>query len=308
MKGLSKLFTKSKLFCCEIEKKKEGFDGWLKCQKCREMLYRKDVQDNLNCCPKCFFHYPMTAKERIELLSDQGSFVELFTDIKPCDPLQFVDTEPYTDRIVRAQKKLQREDGFYAGTCLVFERKVALGVMDFGFMGGSMGSVVGEKIARLVEHAIEKKLPVIIVSASGGARMQESCLSLMQMAKTSAALARLEACSLPYISVATHPTTGGVTASFATLGDVIIAEPQALIGFAGPRVVEQTIRQKLPPEAQKSEFLIEKGMIDMICQRKDLKRKIAFFLDVFSQKDKVKDQKPLSSDTIHSLLHIASSL
>ena len=307
MKGLSKLFAQSKLCSFEIDKKKEGFAGWLKCKKCQEMLYAKDLYDNLDCCPKCFFHHPMTANRRIELLADQGSFVELFTDLEPTDPLAFLDTQPYAERLAKAQKKLQRKDGFYAGRCTVFGAKVALGVMDFSFMGGSMGSVVGEKIALLIELAIENTLPLVIVCASGGARMQESCISLMQMAKTAAALSRLEACQLPYISILTHPTTGGVTASFATLGDVIIAEPEALIGFAGQRVVEQTIGQKLPPDAQKSEFLLKKGMIDLICQRKDLKQKIAFFLKVFLHKDKVEDQKPLCSGTLDSLLQIATS-
>lgn len=307
MKGLSKLFPQSKL-SSQVDNKNGGFDGWLKCQKCQEMLYKKDLQDHASCCPKCFYHYPMTAQERIDLLSDLDSFVELFTNLEPSDPLEFIDTEPYAQRLVRAQKKLLRKEGFYAGSARMAGKPVALGVMDFGFMGGSMGSVVGEKITLLIEYALENKLPVIIVSASGGARMQESCLSLMQMAKTAAALAKLEKAKLPYISVLTHPTTGGVTASFATLGDVILAEPGALIGFAGSRVVEQTIGQKLPPEAQKSEFLLKKGMIDLICPRKNLKEKIVFFLEVFSLRDKVEDQKTLCSGTIDSLLQVAATL
>jgi acetyl-CoA carboxylase carboxyl transferase subunit beta len=309
MKGLSKLFTQSKLFLAEKAHNRQGFEGWLKCHTCHEMLYKKEVEDNLDCCPKCSFHFPMSAQKRIELLADPGSFKELFTELEPNDPLQFVDTEPYQCRLARAQEKLKRKEGFYAGTCLLFQRQIALGVMDFGFMGGSMGSVVGEKIARLVEHAIVERLPVVIVCASGGARMQESCLSLMQMAKTAAAFTKLEAVRLPYLSICTHPTTGGVTASFATLADVILAEPQALIAFAGPRVVEQTIGQKLPPESQKSEFLLKKGMVDLICERKVLKEKVAFFIEMFSQKNeigshKVKDQKSLSSATIDSLLQV----
>jgi acetyl-CoA carboxylase carboxyl transferase subunit beta len=304
MKGLSKLFKKNTLLPNEGAKSQEGFSGWSKCPKCQHMLFEKQIQEHLYCCTQCMHHFVLSAQERIRLLSDKDTFVELFTELKPCDPLEFEDTEKYADRLQRAQKKLQREEGFYAGTCYLKEKKIALGVMDFGFMGGSMGSVVGEKIARLIEHAITHQLPLVIVSASGGARMQESCLSLMQMAKTAAALARLDQHRLPYISILTHPTTGGVTASFATLGDVIIAEPDALIGFAGPRVVEQTIRQKLPPKAQKSEFLLEKGMVDVICPRHQLKEKVAFFLEAF---DKALDQKPPFSDTIHSLLDVAAS-
>ncbi len=312
MKGLSKLFTQSKLFLAEKDKNQQRFEGWLKCHTCHNMLYKKEVEENLDCCPKCAFHFPMSAQKRIELLADPGSFKELFTDLEPNDPLKFVDTEPYQQRLARAQKKLERKEGFYAGTCLLFKREIALGVMDFSFMGGSMGSVVGEKIARLLEHAIVHRLPVVIVCASGGARMQESCFSLMQMAKTAAVLAELEAVRLPYLSICTHPTTGGVTASFATLADVILAEPQALIAFAGPRVVEQTIGQKLPPQSQKSEFLLKNGMVDLICERKYLKEKVAFFIEMFSQKNetgfyKVKDQKPLTSATIDSLLQVKAT-
>ncbi|MCB1081988.1 MAG: acetyl-CoA carboxylase carboxyl transferase subunit beta, partial [Chlamydiia bacterium] len=193
--------------------------------------------------------------------------------------LAFVDSEPYIERLEKAQKKVGRKDAIITGTCQIKGKKAALGVLDFGFMGGSMGSVVGERITLLIEHAIKKNLPVVLVSSSGGARMQESIFSLMQMAKTSAGLARLHNAGLPFISILANPTTGGVTASFASLGDIIIAEPDALIGFAGPRVVEQTIGQKLPDTAQKSEFLLEKGMIDCIVKRGELKEKLAFFLN-----------------------------
>lgn len=224
------------------------------------------------------------------MLADEGTFVELFTDLKPVDALKFVDTESYADRLKSAIEKTERDDAIAVGTCTLSTYPVALGILDFSFMGGSMGSVVGERLTLLIEHAIKSKLPVIIVSASGGARMQESIFSLMQMAKTSSALAKLHENKLPYISVLTNPTTGGVTASFASLGDIIIAEPDALIGFAGPRVVEQTIGQKLPPKAQKSEFLLEKGMIDCIVKRQDMKKKLAFFIDFFLNNPPLKGQ------------------
>lgn len=277
--GFLGLFTRHKPKIKILSTKKDGFSGWVKCSQCTEMVHGQEMLKNLNCCPKCHYHYRFTASSRIELLADQGTFKELFTELKPVDPLKFVDKEAYVDRIKKAQANSGRDEGIYVGTCLLEKKSIALAVMDFSYMGGSMGSVVGEKLTRLIEYAIEHCLPVVIVSASGGARMQESCLSLMQMAKTSAALALLHEKRLPYISVLTNPTTGGVTASFASLGDIILAEPDALIGFAGPRVVEQTIRQKLPPTAQKSEFLLEKGMIDLIVSRHELKSKLAFFID-----------------------------
>ncbi|MBS0628623.1 MAG: acetyl-CoA carboxylase carboxyltransferase subunit beta [Verrucomicrobia bacterium] len=258
--------------------KKDGFSGWLKCTHCSELIHANELTQNLHCCPKCDYHYRLSGTQRVELLADKESFVELFKEYRPTDPLHFVDTEPYLERIDKAQAKTGRLDAAMVGMCKVNQMPIALGVLDFSFMGGSMGSVVGEKLCLLIEHAICEECPVVIVSASGGARMQESILSLMQMAKTSAALAKLQESSLPYISILTNPTTGGVTASFATLGDIIIAEPDALIGFAGPRVVEQTTREKLPPNAQKSEFLIEKGMIDCIVNRHDLKEKLSLML------------------------------
>lgn len=258
--------------------KADGFSGWLKCTHCQEMIHTKELMANLNCCPKCDYHYRLSARERLATLVDSGTFVEMFEELHPVDALEFVDTEPYVDRIKKAQTKAEESEGVIVGVCAIEGNPVALGVMDFNFMAGSMGSVVGERLTRLIEHALEHRLPLIIVSASGGARMQESILSLMQMAKTSAALAKLHEAGLPFISVLTNPTSGGVTASFASLGDIIIAEPDALICFAGPRVVEQIIRQKLPPGAQKSEFLLKHGMIDCIIKRKELKTKLVQFL------------------------------
>lgn len=259
--------------------KKDSFSGWLKCSHCGDLIHGNELEQNLHCCPKCSYHYRLSGTQRVALLADKGTFEELYPGYKPADPLKFVDTEPYKDRIKKAQEKTGRLDAAIVGKCLLQGKQVALGVLDFAFMGGSMGSVVGEKLALLTELALRERLPLILVSASGGARMQESILSLMQMAKTSAALAKFSEEKLPYISVLTNPTTGGVTASFATLGDIIIAEPDALIGFAGPRVVEQTTREKLPPGAQKSEFLLEKGMIDCIVNRHVLKDKLSLVLE-----------------------------
>ncbi|MBJ7449381.1 MAG: acetyl-CoA carboxylase carboxyltransferase subunit beta [Parachlamydiales bacterium] len=250
--------------------KKDGFSGWLKCTHCTELIHTNEVEQNQNCCPKCDYHYRLSAEIRIKSLTDEDSFQELFTDLQPVDTLNFTDLEPYTKRLDDAREKTGLDEAVRVGVGTIKGQTYALGVMDFSFMGGSMGSVVGERITRLIELAIERSLPVVIVSSSGGARMQESILSLMQMAKTSAALAKLSDKGLPYISVLTNPTTGGVTASFAALGDIIIAEPNALICFAGPRVIEQTIGHKLPPGAQKSEFLLEHGMIDCVCKRQDL--------------------------------------
>jgi acetyl-CoA carboxylase carboxyl transferase subunit beta len=277
--GFLRLFSWHKPKIKIQNRKADGFSGWIKCSGCSEMIHAKELQENMNCCPKCEHHYRLNAYQRIELLADPNSFEEMFSQFRPKDPLKFVDTEKYCDRLKKAQKKTGRNEAVVTGTCQIEGREVALGTLDFQFMGGSMGSVVGERLTSLIEYATAKFFPLIIVSASGGARMQESVLSLMQMAKTSAALAKLADVRIPYISVLTNPTTGGVTASFASLGDIIIAEPQALIGFAGPRVVEQTIGHKLPSGAQRSEFLIEKGMIDCVVQRKDLKAKIALFIE-----------------------------
>lgn len=275
--------------------KKDGFSGWLKCTHCSELIHANELTQNLHCCPKCNYHYRLSGPQRVELLADKDTFVEYFKEYSPADPLNFVDTEPYLERIEKAQKKTGRLDAAMVGICKLNQMTVALGVLDFSFMGGSMGSVVGEKLCLLIELALKEEYPLILVSASGGARMQESILSLMQMAKTSAALSKLQDSAIPYISVLTNPTTGGVTASFATLGDLIIAEPDALIGFAGPRVVEQTTREKLPPNAQKSEFLIEKGMIDCIVNRHHLKDKLSLMLELITGNARVgvKQSEPM---------------
>lgn len=259
--------------------KKDGFSGWLKCTHCNELIHTNQIEQNNNCCPKCDYHYRLPVDDRIKALVDADSFQPMFTEYQSIDSLNFVDTEPYTERIAVAKEKSGRDEAVVVGKCLIQGRPVAFGVMDFQFMGGSMGSVVGEKLTLLIEYATAHRLPLVIVSTSGGARMQESILSLMQMAKTSAALAKLHEAGLPYISILTNPTTGGVTASFASLGDIIIAEPNALICFAGPRVIEQTIGQQLPPGAQKSEFLLKHGMIDCIVRRPELKNKLAELLD-----------------------------
>lgn len=272
------LFSRSKPKIKIQTTKKDGFSGWLKCTHCNELIHANELEQNRNCCPKCDYHYRLSVNERIDLLADKDSFHELFSDLRPIDSLKFVDTEPYVERLVSAQEKSGHDEAVVVGTCKIGNIPVALGVLDFNFMGGSMGSVVGERLTRLIEHALAKRMALVIVSTSGGARMQESILSLMQMAKTSAALAKLSEAKVPYVSILTNPTTGGVTASFASLGDVIIAEPNALICFAGPRVIEQTIGQKLPPGAQQSEFLLKHGMIDCIVNRHELKSKLSELL------------------------------
>jgi len=291
------LFSRNKPKIKVQTTKKDGYSGWIRCTGCLEMIHAEEIEKNLNCCVKCDYHYRFTLPQRISLLADENTFKEMFDDIVSVDTLNFVDTEKYTDRLERAQKKSKRKEAISTGVCEIDGIPTALAVMDFGFMGGSMGSALGERLTCLIEHAIKKNLPVVIVSASGGARMQESILSLMQMAKISSALSRLSEKGLPYISILTNPTSGGVTASFATLGDIILAEPDALIAFAGPRVVEQTIGQKLPPGAQKSAFLLEKGMIDGIVSRGQMKKKLSFFLQFLTgkgEKTKQKLQKLLS--------------
>lgn len=259
--------------------KKDSFSGWLKCTHCNELIHTNELEQNKNCCPKCDYHYRLSVEDRIKSLSDPNTFQILFQNLQPIDTLKFVDTEPYDHRLTHAQEKSGSNEAVVVGTCLLNQHRIALGVLDFNFMGGSMGSVVGERLTRLIELALQERLPLVIVSTSGGARMQESVLSLMQMAKTSAALAKLHEANVPYISILTNPTTGGVTASFASLGDIIIAEPNALICFAGPRVIEQTIGRQLPPGAQKSEFLLQHGMIDCIVTRHELKQKLADLLE-----------------------------
>ncbi|HEX2062117.1 MAG TPA: acetyl-CoA carboxylase, carboxyltransferase subunit beta [Thermoanaerobaculia bacterium] len=254
---------------------------WLKCDECKEIVYRKEVEANLNVCPKCSYHFRLTARERFEILFDDNKYKEFATEIRSGDPLGFRDTKRYADRLKVYQQRVGSGDAVLCAEGKLEGIPVVVCAMEYAFMGGSMGSVVGEKITIAVERCIEKKEPLIIVSCSGGARMQEGILSLMQMAKISAALARLAAAGLPYISVLTDPTTGGVTASYAMLGDLNIAEPKALIGFAGPRVIEQTIRQTLPDGFQRSEFLVEHGMVDLITPRAEMKPAIARFLRIF---------------------------
>ena len=251
--------------------KTEGI--FIKCEdeECGATIYRKDLRINLNVCPQCGYHFRLTARERMQMLFDDGAYEESDPNISPSDPLSFVDKSPYLDRLKRSQKATGLLDAIITGEGKLAGRRVVIAAMEFNFIGGSMGSVVGERITRAIEHCIDEHLPLIIVSCSGGARMQEGVLSLMQMAKISAALARLDDAHLPYISLMTNPTTGGVTASFAMLGDINIAEPGAIIGFAGARVIEQTIRQKLPKGFQRSDFLLEHGMLDAVVDRRGLR-------------------------------------
>jgi acetyl-CoA carboxylase carboxyl transferase subunit beta len=254
---------------------------WTKCPKCEQIIYNKELEKNLRVCPKCHHTMRVTARERVAQLIDAGTFQEVGAGLSAVDPLTFSDTAPYAQRLRDSKKKTGENEAAVAGQGLMDGIPVSLAVLDFGFMGGSMGSVVGEKVTLAIERGIEKKCGVMVVSASGGARMQEGILSLFQMAKTSAALARLEKARLPFFSVVTDPTTGGVTASFAMLGDVILAEPKALVAFAGPRVIEQTIRQTLPQGFQQSEFLLKHGMVDMVVERAQLKKRLAALLAFF---------------------------
>jgi acetyl-CoA carboxylase carboxyl transferase subunit beta len=273
------LFSRKKPKIKVSSTKKDGFSGWLKCTHCSELIHANELSTNLNCCPKCSYHYRLSAEDRVRLLTDENGFEELFGNIYPKDALGFVDTEAYLDRLKAAKLKSGRDDALLTGRARLEGCEYALGVLDFTFMGGSMGSVVGERLSRLIEYASEQTLPLVIVSTSGGARMQESTLSLMQMAKTSAVLARFRNKGLLYISILTNPTTGGVTASFASLGDILIAEPNALICFAGPRVIEQILGKPLPEGAQQSEFLLQHGMIDSIVPRHQLRRTVRLLLD-----------------------------
>jgi acetyl-CoA carboxylase carboxyl transferase subunit beta len=262
----------------EAAKKGEGV--WQKCDGCSEVVYTEDWERNWNVCPLCGHHDALPVRRRLELVLDPGSFEELDTDLVPQDPLGFVDSKKYRDRLKSTAKNSGMTDAFISGAGTVGGRPVSIGSFAFEFMGGSMGSVVGEKVTRVLDRAYEQKVPAIVFSSTGGARMQEGIYSLMQMAKTSAALNRFRTVRKPYISVMLHPTTGGVAASFAWLGDVVLAEPKALIGFAGPRVIEQTIREKLPPGFQRSEFLLEHGMIDAIVKRPEMKAKLAQVIEL----------------------------
>jgi acetyl-CoA carboxylase carboxyl transferase subunit beta len=252
---------------------------WVKCENCRQIIWKKDLEDNLNVCPKCEKHFRIDARTRLALLLDDNEYETFDGNLSSTDPLKFVDLKPYSSRLRQAQHDTGLRDAVINARGKLLGRPVVASVMEYAFIGGSMGAVVGEMITRAVERALDSHTPLIIVSASGGARMMEGVVSLMQLAKISAALARLDQEKVPYVSVLTDPTTGGVTASFAMLGDLNIAEPGALIGFAGPRVIEQTIRQKLPPGFQRSEFLLEHGMLDAVVPRRELKPYIARALD-----------------------------
>jgi acetyl-CoA carboxylase carboxyl transferase subunit beta len=252
---------------------------WVKCENCRQIIWKKDLEENLNVCPKCEKHFRIDARTRLALLLDENLYETFDTNLASTDPLKFVDLKPYSSRLRQAERDTGLKDAVINAHGKLLGRPVIASVMEYAFIGGSMGAVVGEMITRAVERAADSKTPLIIVSASGGARMMEGVISLMQLAKISSALARLDKAKVPYVSVLTDPTTGGVTASFAMLGDLNIAEPGALIGFAGPRVIEQTIRQKLPAGFQRSEFLLEHGMLDAVVHRKELKPYIARALD-----------------------------
>ncbi len=264
----------------EIRETPDGL--WTKCPSCSEVIYKKQFEEHLQTCPKCSHHFRIGFKEYSEILFDEGSFVETNIGVRSADPLQFVDTRPYEQRIEEAYKRTGLNDALSTGYGTIDGMLASLGCMNFGFVAGSMGSVVGEKFVRAGKFALDNNCPFIVISTSGGARMQEAALSLMQMAKTSVILAELDEASIPFISILTDPTTGGVSASFAMLGDINIAEPKALIGFAGPRVIEQTIRRKLPSGFQSAEFLLEHGFVDIISHRKQLKSTISTILHQFT--------------------------
>jgi len=266
------------------EKKVRTEGLWVKCEGCRQIIWKKDLEDNMNVCPKCDRHFRIDARTRLAQLLDDNQYETFDGNISSTDPLKFVDLKPYSSRLKQAQKETGLKDAIINAHGKLLGRPVVASVMEYSFIGGSMGAVVGEAITRAVERSADTKMPLIIVSASGGARMMEGVISLMQLAKISASLARLDKAKVPFISLLTDPTTGGVTASFAMLGDLNIAEPGALIGFAGPRVIEQTIRQKLPPGFQRSEFLLEHGMLDAVVCRKQLRPYIARALEFMEWK------------------------
>lgn len=252
---------------------------WVKCDTCKEIIYRKEIERNLQVCPKCNYHFRINADQRLKLLADEGSFAEMDAGLSSMDPLDFKDSLSYPDRLKDGQRRSGLKEAVLSGRARIKGYPVVLAIMDFSFMGGSMGSAVGEKIARAAETALEEKTPLITVSSSGGARVQEGIFSLLQMAKVSASVGKLKEAAIPYISVAADPTFGGVTASFVMLGDIIIAEPRSLIGFAGPRVIEQTIKQQLPENFQRAEFLLEHGFIDMVVERREMKETIAKLIE-----------------------------
>jgi acetyl-CoA carboxylase carboxyl transferase subunit beta len=264
------------------EKKIRTEGLWVKCESCRQIIWKKDLEDNMNVCPKCGKHFRIDARTRLAQLLDNGEYETFSDNLRSTDPLEFVDLKSYSVRLKKAQEETELNDAVINARGRLNGREVIVSAMEYNFIGGSMGAVVGEMITRAIEESLATQRPLIIISASGGARMMEGALSLMQLAKISAALARLDEARIPYVSVLTDPTTGGVTASFAMLGDLNIGEPGALIGFAGPRVIEQTIRQKLPPGFQRSEFLLEHGMLDAVVPRKELKPYIARALQFMS--------------------------
>ncbi len=272
-------FRRSKKSISDATQKKDTPQGmWIKCDGCGEIIHRKQLEQNLFTCAKCNYHFRVGSKEYLAILLDEGSFKEMDKKVRSTDPLSFVDTKPYGVRLKEAMKKTGLNDAVRTGAGKINGMEVVIGCMDFSFIGGSMGSVVGEKVARAIERARKDKIPLVIVSSSGGARMMEAALSLMQLAKTCAKLAQLADAGIPYISVITDPTTGGVTASYGILGDIIIAEPGALIGFAGPRVIKQTIGKDLPPGFQRAEFQLEHGFVDMVVHRKEMKETITKLL------------------------------
>ena len=269
-------FRKEKKALEALQEKRVQTEGlWVKCDGCKQILWKKELETHLQCCPKCNFHFKMGARARLEMLFDERRYTEHDARLATTDPLEFKDTKSYRERLKKSEKATGMKDALLTGEGSLAGKPLIICAMEFNFIGGSMGAVVGEKIARAIDRCIAQKLPLVIVACSGGARMMEGAISLMQMAKISAGLARLDEVRKPYISVLTDPTTGGVTASYAMLGDLIIAEPGALIGFAGPRVIEQTIRQKLPEGFQRSEFLLAHGMIDAIVSRKEMKAYLA---------------------------------
>ena len=282
---------------------------WMKCYHCDAQLLKKNVEDNLYVCPQCGYHFRINAKTRIKQLFDIGTFEELFSNITTADPLSFMDTEAYTNRIATAKMKTHLNEGVITGIGKIEGEVVAAAIMDFDFMGGSMGSVVGEKVTLIMEEALKRKMPMIAVTSSGGARMQESILSLMQMAKTSCAVAKLNEAGLLYITVLTEPTFGGVTASFATIGDIIIAEKDARIGFAGRRVIEQTIKQSLPADFQTANYLMKYGQIDMISERKDLLETLDIWdMQLIQYGKKVIERRKIFIEQINEIIEIKKSL
>ena len=285
------IFSRPKYSTISVKKKDIPEGMWTRCPLTGEAVYTKDLEENFMVVPRSGYHFQLPAWKRIELLCDSGTFHEMFTNLKTADPLEFNKGIPYLEEIKKNQKKTGLDEAVVCGSAKLNGIDIALAVMDFRFLGGSMGCVVGEKITCTIEYGLNKRIPVVIVSSSGGARMHEGILSLMQMAKTAGALSRLNDAKIPYISVLTNPTTGGVMASFASLGDIIIAEPGALIGFAGPRVIKETTHQDLPPGFQTSEFLMEHGLIDQVVDRLKMKDRIGFFLRSFGYGPKVKSKK-----------------